>query len=142
MNGIFKIQKIYFKVEEKDLNVIKMFERCLFTAENAFKQYKAQRICKEVIDRFTFVLAYCPYKRKAHKVCEKVNYNKVDYSILLTLRYVPDWFVICKMLEVLCNNKLDFNKFYKLFTCYNKYTQHKAYKTEICKELISITWHS
>lgn len=46
----------------------------------------------------------------------------------MILRYVLDWFVTPKMLEVLYNNDLDFSEFYKLFTCYNKYNQCKANK--------------
>ena len=46
----------------------------------------------------------------------------------MILRYVPDWFVTPKMLEVLYNNDLDFSEFYKLLTCYNKYNQCKANK--------------
>lgn len=55
MNGIFKIQNIYFKGAGESLNLLKLiyeqfnnqetFERCLFTVENGFNQYKAQMIC-------------------------------------------------------------------------------------------------
>ena len=48
IDGIFKLQKIYFKVAVEDI----MTGRCLFMLENAFDHYDTQRICKQVIHRF------------------------------------------------------------------------------------------
>ena len=56
IDGIFKLQKIYFKVAVEDLKLLKIFcehfnnvemtGRCLFMLENAFDHYDTQRICK------------------------------------------------------------------------------------------------
>ena len=71
-------------------------------------------------------------------IINSISLKFVD-SYPTILRYVVDWLVTPKMLEV--HYYLDFNYFYKLFASYNKCDQGKASEKEIYNDLMSISWY-
>ena len=73
-------------------------------------------MCKKSLDRCPLMFKYCLHRYKARNICKTF----AD-AYPLVLRYISDWFVTPKMLEVLDSNELDFNDLYKLFTWCNKY---------------------
>ena len=72
-------------------------------------------------------------------MCEK-TVEKEPYA----LEYIPDWFVIPKLLEDLDDDK-DLNsdeEFDEVIKCCNGYKQRKAQKVKMKEELLPIARHS
>ena len=86
-----------------------------------------------------FILKYCFNRYKTHDTLTICVKTFDAYPIMS--RYVSDWFVTPKILEVLYKNYHYFNDSHELFTWCNKYNQCKTFIKEIEKELMSIRGH-
>ena len=62
-----------------------------------------------------------------------------DY--LLSLQFVPDWFVTKQQLKLWYDDDYVYND-NKMIKWYKGYKKRKAQKAQIQKELIPIAWHS
>ena len=56
-------------------------------------------MCDSVVSEDTFLIVYCPDKYKSQRMCDEA----VD-NCLAALKFIPDLFVTCKMLEKLDNS--------------------------------------
>ena len=56
-------------------------------------------MCDSVVSEDTFLIVYCPDKYKSQRMCDEA----VD-NCLAALKFIPDSFVTCKMLEKLDNS--------------------------------------
>ena len=72
---------------------------CPFVFSSVCDCYITQEMCDKTVFKEHFMLKHCSDKYKTQKMCVKA----VD-SYLLTLKFVPYWFVMSKMLEKLDNS--------------------------------------
>ena len=57
-------------------------------------QYKTQEMCDTIVSNYPFKLKYCHHKCKTQENC-----NKAVDDFLSALKFVPDWFVTCKIIK-------------------------------------------
>ena len=53
-------------------------------------------MCDSVVSEDTFLIVYCPDKYKSQRMCDEAVGN-----CLAAFKFIPDWFVTCKILEKL-----------------------------------------
>ena len=74
----------------------KAVNTCPFIFDFVPDGYMTQKLCYKIISEESFLLKYCLDKNKTREMSHKA----ADY-FLLTLKFVPDWFVTSKMIRKL-----------------------------------------
>ena len=71
--------------------------RHLFLLDSVSDKYNIQGICDKIVSEDPFKLKHCHDRYETQQMC---NNNVVDH-FAPTLKFVPDWFVTCKMIKKL-----------------------------------------
>ena len=76
----------------------KAVDTCPFVFNSIPGLHKTQEKCDKVVSKEPFMVKYCLDRYKTQEICDKA----ID-ACLPALQFVPDWFVLNKMLEKLDN---------------------------------------
>ena len=73
---------------------VKAVDTCSFVFNSVRDRYKTQEMSDKVFSKEPFTLKYCLHRCKTQDMCDKV----VDLYLLI-LKFIPDWFIMCRMIE-------------------------------------------
>ena len=73
---------------------VKALDTCSFVFNSVRDRYKTQEMSDKVFSKEPFPLKCCLHRCKTQDMCDKV----VDLYLLI-LKFIPDWIIMCRMIE-------------------------------------------